>query len=160
MKGMSEETVNRLLRWYTKQPEAIRIEVHKNQKELENKWLNTMRAKGEKVACAPEMSYSAFITAIKDNQKMFDNRKLNINDDLESVTQERIAALKAKDKKKKAPLKNKVTGDLLLVIERLRKEGFSWEKIREYIALHHKRKISRGYLHRIFTEMKRKTVEE
>lgn len=153
MKGITEENVGKLLRWYAKQPEVVRIDVHQKRFEIMNGWQNAKRAKGEKAVYAPDIEYSAFVTAIKNVQRMFDNRKLTADDDLEEITKARINAIKNDRKVKSAPVRNKLVDQLQSVMVKLRNEGLSWEKISDYIALHHKKRISRGYLRRVYTEI-------
>ena len=153
MKGITEENVGKLLRWYAKQPEAVRIDVHKKRYEVMNSWQNAKRARGEKAIYAPDIEYSAFVVAIKKVQRMFDNRQLTADDDLEEITRARIDAIKNDYKVKPAPIKNKLVDQLQPVMVKLRNEGLSWEKISDYIALHHKKRISRGYLRRVFAEI-------
>jgi len=153
MRGITEEMIGKLLRWYAKQPRAIRIDIHQKRFDIMNSWQEGKRAKGISASYSPEVEHDALITAIRSKQRMFNNRNLTSGDDLELATKTRIEAIKLNKKTKPAPIKNQLTGRLQALIVQLRGEGLSWEKISDYIALHHKKRISRGYLCRIYSEL-------
>ncbi len=94
--------------------------------------------------------YRALLDGIKSRCRLQSNRKLKTTDDLEAVTAQRIAVAKAKKKGKPAPKRDRLLGDLEPVVQRLRTEGLSWEKISDHLAEFHKFPCGRSELHKIF----------
>ncbi len=149
MKPFSEKTTNQLLRWYQNQPELERKECHVEQRKRINVVMNEARKEGLKVEADGELYYRALLEGIQKRSRLQSNRKLRTTDDLEAVTAQRIAVEKAKEKAKPSPKQDRLQGDLLPVVQRLRNEGLSWQKVSDYLAKYHKVRIPRAYIHEI-----------
>ena len=89
------------------------------------------------------------VSAIRTAYKQSNIKTLSIYDDLDQVDKNRLEAALAKQQRN-APKRKAVVEGLREVVECLRNEGVSWAKVSDYIAKHHKKRISRGYLHKIF----------
>ena len=63
----------------------------------------------------------------------------------------RIMLEKERRMAKPSPKLDRLQGDLLPVVNRLREDGLSWAKVSAYLAKYHKLKVSRGYLQDTFT---------
>lgn len=151
MRPFSQQTINKLLSWYQKQPEIERRECHVLQKKQINVIMNDARQRGEKVEDNGEVYYRAFLWGIDRRMRLGDNRRLKATDDLEAVTAQRIAVEKAKAKSKPSPILDRLHVDLLPVVIQLRREGLSWEKVSNYLREYHKLEVDRRYLHKVFS---------
>ena len=150
MKPLSHKTADQLLGWYQKQPESERWECHTEQKKHINVIMNEARKNGLKVEADGELYYRAFLEGIQKRSRLQSNRKLRTTDDLEAVTNQRIAIEKAKIKAKPSPKLERLQGDLQPVVQKLRNEGLSWQKVSDYLAKYHKFKCDRRYLQKVF----------
>lgn len=150
MRPLSQKMIEQLLRWYQNQPELERKECHVEQRKRINVVMNEARKQGLKVEADGEVYYRAFVEGIHIRSRLQSNRKLRTSDDLEAVTAQRIAVEKAKVKAKPSPKLDRLQGDLEPVVQRLRKEGLSWQKVSDYLAKHHKMRCGRGYLQKVF----------
>lgn len=135
--------------WYGKQLEEIQLEVHARQIENRRAYHNDCRMRQEKPETTPEAERLQFMQAINAVFRMQSNKRLSTYDDLKVVDEKRIAQAKASTKRE-APKRDKLMLDLKPVVEKLRSEGISWQGVSDYIAKHHKKKISRGYLQKVF----------
>ncbi len=152
MKPFSQKTTDKLLRWYINQPELERLNCHIEQKKQINVVMNEARKNGQKVDDDGSVYYRAFLTGIQKRSRMQSNLKLRTSDDLEAVTTQRIAVEKAKVKSKPSPKLDRLQGDLEPVVEKLRNEGLSWQKVSDFLAKYHRLKCGRGYLQKVFTD--------
>jgi len=144
---------NQLLGWYLKQPEIERWECHAEQMRRIRVVMNNARQQGSKIEADGELYYRALLDGIYKRSRLESNKRLRTTDDLEAVTEHRIAVEKAKVTAKPSPKLDRLQGVLLPVVERLRREGFSWQKVSDYLAKNHKLKCSRGYLQKVFPEL-------
>lgn len=138
-----------LAAWYGKQLEEIQLEVHRRQIEFRRTYHNDCRMRQEKPETTPASERRLFMQAINAVFRMQSNRRLSTYDDLEAVDERRIAQAKASTKRE-APKREKLLQELKQVVEKLRAEKVSWQGVSDYIARHHKKKISRGYLQKVF----------
>lgn len=152
MRPFSEKIARWLIRWYGTQPVAERHACHAEHKQIITRMLNDARKNGTRLEPDGELSYGAFLRALDNRSRLVDNARLKSTDDLEAVTSHRIAVEKARRMSKPSPKYDRLHGDLLPVVKRLREEGLSWAKVSAYLARHHKLKVSRGYLQDTFAE--------
>jgi hypothetical protein len=142
---LSQEQINRALRWYLRQPKAERVEVHREKIRLNKQRQANLRAQKLPDDDPAAGDYDSFVQAAHNRSRIhcdgLDNRR-----DLEEVTAIRIKTVKATKKDRSSPVKDKLTGKLYKVVLRLQAEGLSWAKISDYLAKYHKRRISRSYL--------------
>ncbi len=151
MKPFSQKMTDQLLRWYLNQPELERLECHVEQKKRINVIMNDARKDGITLEANGEVYYRALLDGIKFRCRLQSNRKLKTTDDLEAVTAQRIAVVKARKKEKPAPKRDRLqVGDLEPVVQRLRTEGLSWQKVSDYLAEFHEFPCGRSELHKIF----------
>jgi hypothetical protein len=137
------------LLWLARQKSDVIKMVMDNCIEQRRKFHYDNRMKGIKAVATADNELEFFLSGVRKTFKELSRSRLTINDDLKAVDENRIKAAKAKSERI-APKKTKVRNDWLPVIERLRAEGLSWQNVSNYIALHHKRKVSRGYLQKLF----------
>ena len=140
---------NQALKWLAKQGEEVQLQIMANVFEFRMTYINNCRRDGGKLGKDPKRELEFLVSGIQKAFKESDIKSLSVFDDLELVDENKLAAALAKQQRK-APKRNRVMNDLREVVERLRNENISWQGVADYIALHHKRKISRGYLHRLF----------
>jgi hypothetical protein len=150
MRPFSEKIAQRLIRWYGTQPVAERHACHAEHRKIITRMLNDARKKGSKLEADGEVSYRAFLVALNNRYRLVDNARLKATDDLEAVTDHRIALEKERRMGKPSPVLDRLQGDLLPVVKKLRHEGLSWAKVAAYLARYHKLKVSRGYLQDTF----------
>ncbi|NVN93512.1 MAG: hypothetical protein HXX11_23345 [Desulfuromonadales bacterium] len=146
-----DKRVRMLVMWYAKQPEEIRLEVHARQIEIRRAYHNDCRMRQEKPETSPANECNQFMQAINAVLRLQSNRRLSTYNDLNAVDEKRIAQAKA-GTRRDAPKRDKLLQDLRPVVERLRFEGVSWQGVSDFLAKHHKKKISRGYLQRVFQD--------
>ncbi len=151
MRPFSQKTIDKLLRWYVNQPEIERWECHVAQRQRVNVIMNEARKQGQKIEATGEIYYRAFLDGINKRIRLQSNRRLRTDDDLEAITVQRVAVEKAKVKAKPSPKLDRLHGDLEPVVQRLRREGLSWQKVADYLAKYHKCRFSRGYLQKVFS---------
>jgi hypothetical protein len=152
MRPFSSRTADKLLRWYINQPEGERYECHQEQRQRIVFLQNEARKVGNKVELDGKLQYQAFLYGIDKRFRLHCNRRLKTTDDLEVVASARIAVVKAESKAKASPKQDRLHGDLRPVVERLRGEGMSWQKVSDYLARFHKVRISRGFLQKVFAD--------
>ncbi len=152
MKPFSQKMTDKLLRWYISQPELERSECHVEQKKRINVVMNETRKNGQKPEADGELYYRAFLVGIQKRSRLQSNKKLRTTDNLEAITAQRIAIEKAKVKAKPAPKLDRLQGDLEPVVQKLRNEGMSWQKVSDFLAKYHKLKCGRGYLQKVFAD--------
>jgi hypothetical protein len=140
----------KLLLWFARQEPVVQLQVMQNVVFLRRKYLNDCRMRNEKPDISPQGEFNVFLEGVKKGYRESSNLMLSIHDDLRQADENRIEAFKAK-KGRKAPKKKIVMEDIKPIVDKLREEGISWARVADYIALHHKKKISRGYLQKIFT---------
>ena len=150
MRPFSEKIARKLIRWYGTQPVAERHACHAEHRSIITRMLNDARRKGTRLEADGEVSYRAFLVALDNRDRLVDNARLKATDDLEAVTDHRIALEKERRTSKPSPVLDRLQGDLLPVVKKLRHEGLSWAKVSAYLARHHRLKISRGYLQSTF----------
>ena len=151
MRPFSEKIARRLIRWYSTQPEAERHACHAEHRSIITRMLNDARRKGTRLVADGELSYGAFLLALDNRSRLVDNTQLKATEDLEAVTSHRIMLEKERRMAKPSPKLDRLQGDLLPVVNRLREDGLSWAKVSAYLAKYHKLKVSRGYLQDTFT---------
>ena len=139
-----------LANWYSKQLENIQLEVHARQIQLRRAYHNDCRMRQQKPETSPATERRQFFAAVSEIFRMQRNQRLSAFDDLKAVDEMRIAQAKASTRRE-APKRDKLLQDLKPVVERLRQEGISWQGVSDYLAKHHKKKISRGYLQKVFS---------
>lgn len=155
MKPFSRKTADRLLRWYTAQPDSERCLCHEEQRQRIIFLGNEARKRGEKLEMDGTLQYGAFLYGIDRRCRVISNQRLQTRDDLDAVTDRRIESEKTKSiKAKPSPKLDRLQGDLRPVVEKLRREGISWQKVSNYLARFHKCRYSRGYLQKVFAEPK------
>ena len=154
MKPFSKKTANSLLRWYIAQPDSERYRCHEEQRQRISFLGNEARKRGEKLEIDGKIQYEAFLFAIDGCCRIHSNKRLRSTDDLEAITGKRIAIVKATMKAKPSPKLDRLHTDLRPVVERLRNEGLSWQKVADYLNNFHECIYSRGYLQKVFAEPK------
>jgi hypothetical protein len=137
--------------WYGKQLEELQLEVHARQIEIRRTYHNDCRMRQEKPETSSAIERRHFMQALNAVFRLQSNKRLSTYDDLATVDEKRIAQAKASTGRA-APKKEKLMQDLKPVVERLRAEGVSWQGVSDFIAKHHKKKISRGYLQKVFQQ--------
>jgi hypothetical protein len=141
---------NQLLKWFAKQDETIQLQVMENVLAERQTYFNNCRRDNVKPEKDPKKELGFFVSGMAKAYKEGNNRTLSVFDDLELVDQNRLAVALAKKGQRKAPKRKALLGDIRPIVEQLRKEGISWQGISDYVALHHKKKVSRGYLQKLF----------
>ena len=135
--------------WFARQGDAVQEQVMENILELRQTYFNDCRMRGATPEKDPKKELGFFVAGVKKSFKESSNRRLSTYDDLKAVEERRIEVLKAKGGRP-AVKREKILEDLKPVIERLRAENISWAKVSDYIAKHHKKRVSRGYLQKLF----------
>ena len=147
-----DKRVVKVLAWYAKQPDVVQLQVHERQIELRRSYMNDSRRRGVKPDNSAVQERETFHRAVADVFRRQSDRRLSIYDDLTEVDKERIAQAKEKARRN-APKKEKLLAELRPVVDKLRSEGVSWQGVSDYLARHHKKRISRGYLQKVFAKL-------
>lgn len=155
---IARNEIDRCLKWYLKQPECERVAISDEQVRIFRLTLNKKRKAGESVVVNGEVNYQAFCEALFRRYRLHYGKQDNRHD-LKEIEEIRVNLARDTRKPKSSKVRDKISTDLYLTIKTLRKEGLSWAKVSAYIAKYHKRKISSGYLHRIFTEIEHGITE-
>ena len=148
--GVTPDSRDRLIRWYARQPEQIRIEAHRFQTDLLRQNRNNLGS-----ASDPVVSHACLVLAI---QKMV--RAEEGVHSKNSLTKEQAEILRsiriarARIPKRRGGRKRvKLEGPLRLEVERLiLNDGLSYRQASKYLRQHHNLKISASYLCEIMKE--------
>jgi len=151
--------IEKLIKWYGKQPTCERVAVHQEQVKIFRRALTEKRKTGQEANVSGELNYEAFCNAIGIRYRLHHD-KLDNRQDLKAVEAIRRNVIKNKDIFRPSTVRDKITNNLYQTIKVLRDEGFSWSKVSTYLEKNHKTKISVAYLQRIWTERERQTEME
>ena len=142
----------KLLLWFAKQSDVVQLQVMENVLASRRIYLDDCRKKKQISESSAQKEFEYLLQGIKQGNREANNRKLSNRDDLKRVDENRLAAAKAKAERA-APKKDNLLSKLRPIVEQLRSEGISWAIISDYIAEHHKKRVSRGYLHKVFSNI-------
>jgi hypothetical protein len=146
-----------LVNWFSNQGEQTRLEAFKLQGDLVRQSWNE-KAKEYKT----EFFYSKFIDAVNKMQwtETAQRQKQALTvEEAKKITEIRISRIKAKRKKKSSPLRDLIRIRFYEEIKHLKQAGLSWREISEYIALHHKKRFSHGWLQQCFEKLTKEKEE-
>lgn len=126
--------------WFSRQGEAIQVEVIRCQTELMSAYQNEQRAKVSAGNSHLEEVSLAFlvlaIAKIRDLEKALKRRGDSPN--LNKIMDRRVATMKARGRKKRAPERERLEKQFFFVVQRLREEkGLSWREVAKYMTEHH-----------------------
>ncbi len=151
-----EEARRKLLSYYARLPEQVKMEVHRMQTELMRQ--NRNQSARDKQT---EFVFACFVLAIRKIERLENGqtgkRELS-TEDAKKITELRVERVKSNRKKKASPVKQLIEIRFYEEIKKLRGEGLSWREISTYIAKHHKRRISHAYIQQTFTDLTRNRV--
>ena len=142
----------KLLLWFAKQSDVVQLQVMENVLACRRKYFDDCRKKKQISESSAQKEYEYLLQGIRQGIREANNRKLSNRDDLRKVDQNRLAAAKARAERA-APKKDKLLDQLRPIVEQLRSENISWAIISDYIAKHHKKRFSRSYLHKVFSNV-------
>lgn len=149
--GIGTDEAESLIKYYAKLPIKIRIETFKLQTDFTRQNRDKLRKE-----CSSEYYYAMHLLALRAmkraesasalKQELTEYEAAKIH----KIRVERIKAGRGKRESKKAML---IKDKFLEEIKKLYLEdGLSWREISEYLAKHHKIKISHGYIQQKFNE--------
>lgn len=144
-----------LMNWFAKQGEQTRLEAFKLQTDLAQQRHSEYRKEYRS-----EFYYAMLILALNKMKwtKSAQRQKQALTpEQTHHITEIRIARIKAKRKAKTAPQKELIRTRFYEEIKQLRARELSWREIEDYIAQHHKKKFSHGYLQQCFHQL---TIEQ
>lgn len=146
---------DQLLRGYAKMNEAERYDAHKLQ-------LDLLRRKSDGLAdCkdAVQRSYAALVLALRKRKHALTQgerkEKMSV-EQAEQLRKMRLDAVARKGTKGEGKVAKLIRLRWYHDIENLLGEGLSWRQISDYIARHHKRRISHTYIKKVFEELERR----
>jgi len=154
---MSETAKQKIIRWYARQPEAIRIEIFKKQRDIFFEMRKFEKEKPEQSRKTPhELTYESFLQAIYLVWKTeFVGGTKETNHKTETIKQKIIERIKRHKINIKKPRRQKKLRDLEKFdrdIRVMREEGLSYQKIADYFAKYHKTKIHFTYIQKYMKE--------
>lgn len=140
-----------LMNWFARQGEQTRLEAFKLQSDLA-----LQRRSEYRKEYRPEFYYAMLILAVN-KMKWTENaqrqKQALTPEETRQITELRITRIKAKRKVKSAPQKELIRTRFYEEIKQLRSQELSWREIEDYIAAHHKKKFSHGYLQQCFKQL-------
>lgn len=149
-----QKNEQQLLKYFSKLPTSIILEIFDIQRNLKSKFLAT--GKDTYKGKITELNYACLIIAI-DNIYQFE---LNLKKksqwttaEAEKATLLKIERFKTEKKRKRKSKKaDLVRIRFFTLIKKLRDENFSWRDISSYLAKNHKVKISHDFLRKVYLQ--------
>jgi hypothetical protein len=140
-------------RWLAQQGEQTRIEAVKLQTDL----VRQHRKQQQGQTVTPEYLYAMHALAVAkmiwaETAQQRKGSKLS-DEEFEKMQEIRIDRIKSKKRKKASPKKELIRVRFLELIKKLREKNLSWREISEYIATHHKTKLTHSYIRESFLEL-------
>ena len=153
LSGTSTAQRAKNFRWLAQQGEKTKIEAVKLQTDL----IRQYRREHREQLMSPEFAYAMYALAL---QKMvwLETAQQRKGDKLteeehQKVQQIRIDRIKSKKRKKSSPKKEIIRVRFFELVKKLRAEGLSWRQVSDYIAVHHKTKLTYSYLRDSYIEL-------
>jgi arginine utilization protein RocB len=150
--------IEKLCRYFRKASPAMVAEICKLQLAHQNRLLQKNSSdfyKGKRA----ELSFISLMYAtqqMKELQEKLNKKSSWTAKEAEQLSQIRMENFKAlTERKRKRTKADKVRVRHFELIKSLRNQGLSWQKVADYIALHHKERYSRSYLQKTFTELEK-----
>ena len=140
-------------RWLALQGEQTKIEAIKLQTDL----IRQFRKEHKNQLMSPEFAYAMSALALvkmvwMETAQHRKGTKLS-EEEFSKMQEIRIDRVKAKKRKKGSPKKEIIRIRFFDLIRKLREEGLSWRDISDYIAIHHKTKLTHGYIRESYNEL-------
>jgi hypothetical protein len=143
--GVCATERDKLARWYGRLNERERLDVHKLQADLWRQRRAELAPLGDSGS-----SYAALILALAKRQATLSaaERKVSMTpDQAEQVGQMHLDAIQGRHKGKgEGKIARLIRIRWYHEIERLRAKGLSWRELSDYIAKHHKQRVSHTHL--------------
>lgn len=143
---------NGMLLYFAKLPEEYRLKVIAAQTSLA-RIHRTEMAKGHMA----DYYYDMLLRAIWKfyRSELAISRKMSVaQDDIANISAIKIAQVKSRRTRRNVIRDKIIRANLYDVIKRLHgQEGLGWRKISDYLALHHKTRVSFSYLRQIYHEL-------
>lgn len=140
-------------RWLSQQGEQTKIEAAKLQTDL----IRQHRRQNMGQTMTPEFVYAMHALALvkmvwMETAQQRKGAKLS-DEEFAKMQEIRIDRIKSKKRKKASPKKNLIRVRFFELIRKLREEGLSWREISDYLATHHKTKLTHSYIRESFIEL-------
>lgn len=140
-------------RWLALQGEQTKIEAAKLQTDL----IRQHRRQGIGQTMTSEFTYAMLCLALVkmvwlETAQKRKGSKLS-DEEFQKVQEIRIERIRGKKRKKSSPKKEVIRVRFFDLIRKLRDEGLSWRDISDYIATHHKTRLTHSYIRESFIEL-------
>ncbi|MFA6412604.1 MAG: hypothetical protein WCW53_07880 [Syntrophales bacterium] len=143
---------DKIFRWFSREPEAVRIEIARRHGEIVQK-LWKQREKN----LMPEFHLAAWTLAIHSVKELLGPKEKKGKysaEELKALEALSVARVKVKRKRKEGPVEGKIRKAYYHVITKLREEeNFSWRDLGEYLKKTFKMKCSYGHLRRAYKKI-------
>jgi len=153
LSGTTEAQRATNFRWLALQGEQTKVESMKLQTDL----IRQYRREHREQLMTPEFAYAMHALALVKMVWMetAQKRKGSALSEVEfaKVQDIRIDRIKSKKRKKASPKKEVIRVRYFDLIKKLREEGLSWREVSDYIATHHKTKLTHSYIRESFIEL-------
>jgi len=140
-------------RWLALQGEQTKIEAAKLQTDL----IRQHRRQGMGQTMTPEFVYAMHALALVKMVWLETAQKRKgvklTDEEFEKVQEIRIDRIKARKRKKASPKKELIRVRFFQLIQTLREKGLSWREVGEYLATHHKTRLTYSYIRESFIEL-------
>jgi len=148
---ISESTKQKIIRWYARQPEAVRIDFFAKQRDLFFELLKREQEKPEhNKKPIHEITYESFLGVLYYAWKTEEPASFKEPDqNIEKIRTKIIERMQRHKKRKKTPPKQKKLQQLEKFdkdVRLMREKGLSYQKIAEYLNTYHKVKIHFTYI--------------
>lgn len=140
-------------RWLALQGEQTKIEAAKLQTDL----IRQQRRQGSGQNMTPEFVYAMHALALgkmtwMETAQQRKGSKLS-DKEFAKVQEIRIDRIQAKKRKKSSPKKDIIRVRFYQLIQSLREKELSWREVADYLATHHKVKLTHSYIRESFNEL-------
>jgi len=145
---ISESTKQKIIRWYARQPEAVRIELFSKQRDLFFELRKLNREKPDRKTI-DEITYESFLNVLYYAWKTEEPGGIKEPDHkIEKIRNKIIERMQRHKKRKPAPKQKKLQQleKLDKDIRLMREKGLSYQKIADYLSVYHKVKIHFSYI--------------
>lgn len=153
--GLPANRRKKLIRYYDRLPEPLRIEAHR----LQTDYMRQHREACRDKMTQEEFSYVMLLIALDKMLSIeeFDSQRNTTPEQSDKAVKLRAARIKASRRvQKPSPTKERILLRYFKLICRLREEdGMSWREVGRYIKKHHHEEISHVYLKKVYEEKKR-----
>lgn len=148
----NQKDKNGMLLYFAKLPEEYRLEVIATQTDLARIHRKEM-AKDHMADYFYDMLLRAIWKFYRSERAI--GRKMSVaQDDIAKISEIKIAQVKRKKMRRNVIRDKFIRANLFDVVKRLHdQEGIGWRKIADYIALHHKTRVSFSYIRQLYLEL-------